>query len=170
MVHTLRLAMPRRTLAQELEGAWRTIIDVLALVVSLAVLWWRIHDLNERNRVEFTERTAQFAVVKGYYDRVLDYSEKYGRPVFVWTGVHHASPAESTLYEQLRLDLRDPRIRYWYDDTHFLVGWYDRVQTRKPDHSQIVIRGEWPADARWYAYMRWYVNIPSKHRHTTLLK
>jgi hypothetical protein len=168
MVHALKLAMPRR---RDLAGVpWRIVLDVWALTLSLGVLAWRMHELQERNQVVFSERTAHFAVVKGYYDRVLAYSETYGRPIFVWTGVHHASAAESTLYENLRLDLRDPRIRYWYDDTHFQIAWYDPIQTRKPDRSQIVVRGEWPPDARWYAYMRWYVNHPSPRRHTTWVK
>jgi hypothetical protein len=171
MVHTLKLATPHRIFAKDFAGVpWRVVIDVWALVFAIAILAWRIHEIQQRNKIEFTERTAHFAVVKGYYDRVMAYSEAYGRPIFMWTGVHHASPAESTLYERLRLDLRDPRIRYWYTDTWFNIAWYDPSQGRRFDPSQIAIRGEWPPDARWYAYMRWYVNHPSPRRHTTWVK
>ena len=130
----MRLALERKTLADDLaQLPLRRILDVAALIVACAVLTLRIRDLRARTRIEFTERTARFAVVKGYSDRVLNYAEQYGRPIFVWTGVRHASAAESTLYETLRLDLRDPRIRYWYADRSYCIGWYDLRQARKPD-------------------------------------
>lgn len=157
----MRLALERKTLADDLaELPLRRILDVAALIVACAVLTFRIRDLRARSRVELSERSARFAVVKGYSDRVLNYAEQYGRPIFVWTGVHHASAAESTLYENLRLDLRDRRIRYWYSDSHYSIAWYDPKQTRNPDRDQIVITNAWPADAAYYARWRWYVNHP----------
>ena len=126
----------------------------------MAILVVRIQHLQSLNRVEFSTRTAQFEVVKKLSDRLLTYSEEYGRPVFMWTGVQHASPAESTLYEHLRMDLRDARIRYWYDDRRYAIAWYDEKQTRVPDRSQIVVSNLWPADAAYYARWRWYVNHP----------
>ena len=157
----MRLALARKTMADDLaEFPVRRIVDVAALIVACAVLTLRVQSIQKRNRVEFTERTAQFAVVKAYSDRILTYSEQYGRPIFVWTGVRHQSAAESTLYETLRLDLRDPRIRYWYGDEAYYIAWYDVKQTRKADRSQIVISNPWPVDAAFYARYRWYVNHP----------
>ena len=170
MVHTLKLAAPHRIFAKDFVGIpWRVVIDIWALVLSIALLAWRIHDLQRRNTIELTERTAQFALVRSYYDRVMAYSEAYGRPIFMWTGVHHATPAESTLYERLRLDLRDPRIRYWYTDTWFRIAYVDSALGARKQ-PQVIMGGEWPADARWYAYMRWYVNHPAPHRKTTWVK
>ena len=138
----------------------RKVVGVVALLVACAVLALRIHDLQSRNRVEFSERTAKFAIVKNLSDRLLTYSEQYGRPVFMWTGVHHASAAESTLYENLRLALLDERVRYWYSDRGYSIAWWDPKQARRPDASQIVIQNEWPVDAAYYARWRWYVNHP----------
>lgn len=157
----MRLALERKSMADDLaEFPVRRVLDVAALVVACTVLTLRIQSLQHRNRVEFSERTAQFAVVKSYSDRILTYAEQYGRPIFVWTGVRHASAAESTLYENLRLELRDARVRYWYDDSKYFVAWYDEKQTRRPDESQIVITNPWPPDAAFYARYRWYVNHP----------
>lgn len=139
---------------------WRRIVDVAALIVASTALTLRIQSLQARNRVELSERAQRFAVVKKYSDRVLTYAEQYGRPIFAWTGVHHSSAAESTLYENLRLDLRDRRIRYWYDDRGYYIAWYDPRQSRSPDRSQVVVSNKWPDDAAFYARYRWYVNHP----------
>jgi hypothetical protein len=95
--------------------------------------------------------------MKQYADRVQSYAEQYGRPIFMWTGVRHASAAESTLYETLRLDLRDKRIRYWYGDESFSIAWYD---PRATSPEQMILSRPWPAEARWYAHVRWVVNHP----------
>jgi hypothetical protein len=157
----LRLQLARRTMADDLaEFPVRRLADCAGLVFALLILGFRIQSLQSRNRVEFSERTARFAVVKRLSDRVLSYSEQYGRPIFMWTGVNHASAAESTLYENLRLDLRDQRVRYWYSDRSYSIAWWDPLQARRPDRSQIVISNAWPVDAAYYARWRWYVNHP----------
>ncbi|HET9425272.1 MAG TPA: hypothetical protein VFO55_07875 [Gemmatimonadaceae bacterium] len=157
---TIRLQLTRRgPIAELADLPWRTIAGVAALVVASTILAVRIQHLRARNTVEWSERTAQFAVVKRYSDRVLSYAEQYGRPVFAWTGVRHSSAAESTLYENLRLDLRDPRIRYWYGEDAYVVAWYD-PEAGRTGPGVVAVTNPWPPEARFYAHVRWVVNHP----------
>jgi hypothetical protein len=119
----MQLELPRPTLKDDLSMLpLRRIGGIAALLVASAFLTWRIHDLREARTLELSPRAARIMTVKRLHDRVLSYSEQYGRPIFVWTGVRHSSAAESTLYERLRRDLVDSSVRYWYDDATFQIA------------------------------------------------
>ncbi len=157
----MRLQLPRRTLKDDLRVLpLRRIAGIAGLLVASAMLWWRIADLRASRTLALSTRAERIMVVKRLHDRVLSYSEQYGRPIFVWTGVRHSSAAESTLYQRLRRDLVDSSVRYWYDDKSFRVAWYYDRPSPRPEDAQIVLSNEWPESASRYAHARWVVFHP----------
>lgn len=138
----------------------RRMAGLAAFILATAVLAWRIDYLRSLVIVELSPRAEAITIVKRLHDRVLSYSEQYGRPVFAWTGVRHSSAAESTLYQNLRLDLRDERVRYSYGEEIFSITWIGEEGRMVRDSAPIVLSNQWPPDARFYAHVRWVVNHP----------
>ena len=156
----MQLRLKTRTFRDDLaELPLRRIISVFCLIAAVSVLAVRVRHLRSLNQVELAPRAEKLAVLDHYSKRVLSYAEQYGRPVFAWTGVRHSSAAESTLYENLRLDLRDERIRYWYGDERFTIAWWDPRQGRS-GRDVIAVSYPWPREAAFYAHVRWIVNHP----------
>jgi hypothetical protein len=157
--------MARKSLLDDLrEFPLRRIGGLVALALSIAILDWRVQSLRARNHLELTPRAAKIMKVKGLTDRLLTYSTTYGRPVFAWTGVWHMSPAESTMYENLRLALRDSTVEYRYSDESFTVSWFGEGGRRDTVEGRIALTRKWPAEAALYAKTRWMAYDPGPYR------
>ena len=158
-----RLHMARKDDFRELP--LRRIGSVFGLVLSIAILYARVESLRQRNHLELTPRAAKIIKVKRLTDRLMSYSETYGRPIFAWTGMRHSSPAESTVYERLRLDLRDSTIEYRYDDKSFTIQWFGEGGRKDTIEGRIALHRDWPKEAALYAQTRWAAFDPGPGRY-----
>lgn len=159
--------LPMRSIYSELRSVpVRRLAGVLALIAASTTLALRIHSLNTPTRLELGPRAEMYAIVRALTDRVYEYSEQYGRPIFMLTGVRHVSPAESTLYERLRIDLTDDRILYMYSDQAFTIVWDDGRPRYWPSRRPppIGLSRDWPASAAKYARTRWMAYDPGPYR------
>lgn len=143
----------------------RRLGSVFGLALSIAILCWRIDSLRQRNHLELSPRAAKIIKIKRLTDRLMAYSETYGRPIFAWTGVRHVSPAESTVYERLRLALRDSTIEYRYDDKSFTIQWFGEGGRKDTIEGRIALRRDWPKEAALYAQTRWAAFDPGPGRY-----
>lgn len=155
--------MPGRSIYSELRSfPIRTLVGIVALVAASLTLAFRIRELRRPPRLELGPRAEKLWIVRSLSKRVFEYSEQYGRPIFMLTGVHHISPAESTLYEGLRNDLNDHRIRYTYGDEGFWISWDDgdREYFRRGGVRTITQTYKWPKSAAEYTHARWVAYQP----------
>jgi hypothetical protein len=158
--------MPVRSFYRELRSVpFRKLAGLLALTGASLILAWRIDHLRNPPQLELGPRAEMLATIRSLGDRVLQYSEQYGRPVFMMIGVHHVSAAESTLYVNLRRDLADSRVRYSFGDEGFSIRWNDErwyPWSRGPQP----IRQEyvWPKSASEYTHARWVAYSPPPWR------
>jgi hypothetical protein len=159
------LQVAHRSLVDDLrELPLRRLAGIAALVLSIATLDWRIRSLRDESRLELSPRAAKIMKVKRLTDRLSRYAETWGRPVFAWTGVHHMSAAESTVYEGLRRDLADEAIEYRYDDRTFTIQWFGEGGRRDTIEGRIALHRDWPPEAALYARTRWIVHDPGPYR------
>src|SRR5690349_13887827 len=113
----------------------RRILSVVALVIAVAVLAGRVHEINRPPApVQLAPRTVHLLYIDSLRRELLTFAEQYGRPVFRYDTTSPVTGHGRIQLARLREALFDPRIEYFFGDEGFNIDW--RADPKPRSHSK----------------------------------